>query len=114
MHYSEVMWNAIVARIVSRREYCRGHHREEETSKLCSGCRKVFHSGLHQPPADCVAHKTRGLVDIQFLHEPNPMRFSRFDTDTQKAVSTFPASGRHRANRRLLQKLKISPAQSMT
>src|SRR5713226_7138619 len=53
MHYSEVMWNAIVARIVSSLEYCRGHHREEETSKLCSGCRKVFHSGLHQPPADC-------------------------------------------------------------
>lgn len=24
------MWNAVVERMVSRREHCRGHHREEE------------------------------------------------------------------------------------
>jgi hypothetical protein len=48
------MWNAIVERIVSRREYGRGHHREEESSMLCRGCRNAFHSGLHQPPAQAV------------------------------------------------------------
>jgi len=86
-HHSEVVWNAVVGRIVSRREYYRGHHREEESSRLRSGCRKVFHSGLHQPPADCVAHKTGCLVNIQLLHEIHAVRFGRFHADTQEGSS---------------------------
>src|SRR6202521_1221488 len=58
------------------------HRREEESSKLCGGCRKVFHSWLHQPPADCVAHKTRCLVNIQLLHEIHAVRFGCFHADS--------------------------------
>jgi hypothetical protein len=86
-HRSEVIWNAIVERIVNRREYCRGHHREEQSSKLCGGCRKVFHSWLYQPSADCVAYKTCGLVNIQLLHESHAVRFGRFHANTQEGSS---------------------------
>jgi len=56
---------------------------------LRAGNHRHFHSGLHESTADCVTDKTCSLVDIQFLHEPHPMRFSRFDTDTQNAGSIF-------------------------
>ncbi len=59
------------------------------TNVVRAGNHHHFHSRLYQSATDCVAHKTRGLVDIQFLHEPHPMRFSRFDTDTQNAGSIF-------------------------
>jgi len=36
---------------------------------------------LDQSSADRVPHQTRCLMDIQFLHQPHPMRFGRLHAD---------------------------------
>ena len=35
-------------------------------------------SGLDQAEPNGVAHETRGFMDIQFFHDPGPMRIGRF------------------------------------
>ena len=47
------------------------------------------HSRLDQTPADRVAHKAGCLVNIQFLHEPHAVRFSRFHADTKDGSSVL-------------------------
>src|SRR5260370_8761917 len=48
-----------------------------------TSAREFSHSWLDQTPANCIAHETCCLVNVQLLHEPHAVRFGRFHADTQ-------------------------------